>query len=352
MNSAVNDHPALALFTELLSVPSPSAREEQLAQIVKRRLESWGFAPEIDASGNVIVRVPGRRSDAGMCCFMAHIDEIGMAVTAVQPDGSLLVTSSGGLQVYKHGEGPVEVLGDYDSAPGILSLGSTHVQGADQRVITWQNARIITGLTPAELRTLGIRPGSVAVPQRAVCGPYLLGKGDDPLVAAWTLDDRMGAVALLRLLHTLKEEQIVPDRPTVVVFTTQEETGGHGAKAFAMAEHPEMLIAIDGCPITPGAPLTMDGRPGIWSRDRLAHYDQRLLVELCEAARAAGTELQPVCYDATGSDAGLVLAVGGARRVACLGQVRENSHGYEVARLSVFDNLWRTLVQFVRTHRA
>jgi len=34
---------------------------------------------------------------------------------------------------------------------------------------------------------------------------------------------------------------------------------------------------------------------------------------------------------------------------ATIGQVRENSHGFEVARLSVFDNLPNTLVEFLRT---
>jgi hypothetical protein len=33
--------------------------------------------------------------------------------------------------------------------------------------------------------------------------------------------------------------------------------------------------------------------------------------------------------------------------VACFGHVRENSHGYEVARLSVFQNVVNTLVQFM-----
>ena len=52
-------------------------------------------------------------------------------------------------------------------------------------------------------------------------------------------------------------------------------------------------------------------------------------------------------YDAAASDASLVYAAGGAERVATMGHPRENSHGYEVARLSVFDNVWRTLVAFV-----
>ena len=66
-----------------------------------------------------------------------------------------------------------------------------------------------------------------------------------------------------------------------------------------------------------------------------------------QAAERAGTELQPVVYNGAASDASMVSAVGGAYRVACFGHVRENSHGYEVARLSVFENMLETLVAFV-----
>ena len=43
----------------------------------------------------------------------------------------------------------------------------------------------------------------------------------------------------------------------------------------------------------------------------------------------------------------MVYASGAAPRVATVGIVRENSHGYEVARLSVFDNLLNTLIRFM-----
>jgi len=175
----------------------------------------------------------------------------------------------------------------------------------------------------------------------------LFGDADDPMVAAWTFDDRMGVVVLLLLLETLKIESLRPYHPTIVAFTVREEVGGYGAKVLAHNERPEVFIAIDGCPMPPGAPLQLDGRPGIWVKDRFAYSDDRLVQDLCRAAERAGTELQPVVYDSAASDASMVFATGGAYRVATIGQVRENSHGYEVARLSVFDNLLRTLVQFV-----
>ncbi|HXF63435.1 MAG TPA: M20/M25/M40 family metallo-hydrolase, partial [Caldilineaceae bacterium] len=229
------------------------------------------------------------------------------------------------------------------------AMGSTHTASAAEQSITWANVCVLTGLSRAALAALGIRPGSAVLPARDRVGPVLLGPADDPLVAAWTFDDRMGVVALLRLVATLQERNAQPARPLLIAFTVQEETGGHGAKLVALRERPEVFIAIDGCPLPPGAPLSLDGRPGIWSKDRLTHYDHGLILALSAAAQAAGTALQPVVYDAAASDASLVFAAGGAPRVACFGHVRDNSHGYEIARLSVFDRVLDTLVQFVAT---
>jgi len=157
----------------------------------------------------------------------------------------------------------------------------------------------------------------------------------------------MGCVALLRLLEVLKGDGLRPHHPLLVAFTVHEEGGAHGAKVLAHAHRPEVFIAIDGCPIPPGSGLQLDGRPGVWSKDRVTHYDQRLVRALCQAAERAGTELQLLVHDQAATDASLVYSVGGAPRVGVVGHVRENSHGYEVARLSVFDNLLKTLVEFV-----
>jgi putative aminopeptidase FrvX len=343
---SIETHPALQLFAELLAVPSPSGREERLAKLLCEKIAALGDTPRLDAAGNVLVHVPGRYPQAPLCCLSAHMDEIALVVTRIEPDGALLVDRSGGLLPWKLGEGPVQILGDERDIVGVVSMGSAHVAAGD-RAITWKDVRVLTGLTPAQLGEAGIRPGSTAVPIAARRGPVVLGEGDDPLIGAWTFDDRMGVVALLRLLETLHREGIQPYHPTLFAFTVREEGEGQGVKTMAMRERPEVFIGIDGCPMPPGAPLLLDGRPGIWSKDRLGHYDQWLVRDLCQAAKRAGTELQPVVYDNAASDASMVYQVGAAMRVACLGQVRENSHGYEVARLSVFDNLLKTLVQFV-----
>jgi len=51
------------------------------------------------------------------------------------------------------------------------------------------------------------------------------------------------------------------------------------------------------------------------------------------------------------SDATSVLDAGAAPRVGIVGHVRENSHGFEVTKLAIFDNLLRVLIRFVETWR-
>ena len=347
MSSETSSQRILELFTDLLAVPSPSGREERLARVICDKVAVWGWAPEIDAAGNVLVRLSGQDPQAPVTCIAAHMDEIAMVVTSIGDDGSLSVKRSGGLEPWKLGEGPVTILGDEEEITGVLSMGSTHTRGTSDKAITWDQVRVMTGLSPEQLATSGVRPGSTGVPVQAARGPVVFGDPADPMVAAWTFDDRMGCVALLRLLEILKETGGQAKVPTVVLFAVREEEGGYGAKAFAQRERPEVFISIDGLPMPPGAPLKLDGRPGICSQDSCAHYDQALLRDLCGSARAAGTQLQPVVFEAAATDASMTFTAGGADRIAYLGHPRENSHGYEVARLSVFDNVVKTLVAYV-----
>ena len=175
-----HSHEALELFMRLLEAPSPLGREERLARIVTSIIEELGFPCEKDGAGNLTVRL----------------------------DGLLRVDRQGGLYPVKIGEGPVDIVGD-----------------ADTHVLTWRDVYVITGTSPGRLEELGIRVGSSVVPSRFRCGPFVFGEGNDPLVAAWTFDDRMGIVTLLRLLAAVKKENILPSRQTLICFTVHEEGG-------------------------------------------------------------------------------------------------------------------------------
>ena len=94
-------------------------------------------------------------------------------------------------------------------------------------------------------------------------------------------------------------------------------------------------------------PMTLDSRPGIRIRDRSYFYDRELNKALSDSAIKAGTQLQQLVYLTSGSDAGMVGNVGASPKTACLGHIRKNSHGYEIAYLSVFENLYKILWEFI-----
>lgn len=342
------EHPALPLLRELLSVPAPSGREEQMAALVRRHLDESEYSHETDGAGNVLVRLEGSDKDAPLCVLAAHMDEIGVVVTRVEDDGRLCVARSGGLQPHKIGERPLSILGDEATITGVLSMGTGH-GGSQDKAVSWETARVLTGLTRQQLKAAGVRPGSTAVPIASDRGPILFGDPTDPCIGAWTFDDRMGVLLQLLLLKEMKARHTKPHHPTIVAFTIHEEGGAHGAKVLAQRERPEVFIAVDGCPLNGDSGLKLDGCPVAWSKDNKAHYDQRLIRVLQQAAHDAGTELQTAVLG-TGiySDASAVYDCGAAPRVAIVGHARENSHGFEVTKLAVIDKVLQTLLQLVQ----
>ena len=262
----------VTLIRELLTVPAPSGREEQIAAVVKRHLDEMGYAHETDGAGNILTRLEGRKTDGPLCVLAAHLDEVGMVVTKIEPDGSLQVNRSGRISPHKLGERPVTIVGDSGTVTGAVSFGSGHSH-AEAEGIAWEDVRVITGLSREALAKAGIRPGSTAVPTPQGRECLLFGDPADPLLGAWTLDDRAGVAVLLQLLARLKETARQPVLPTLVAFTVHEEGGCHGAKVLAHREKPEIFIAIDGCPWKPGMDLEVDERPAAWSKDALCHYE-------------------------------------------------------------------------------
>ena len=230
-----------------------------------------------------------------------------------------------------------------------LKIRSGHDTKKKDTQIQWEDVKILTGYSSEELKEFGVCAGTRILPLRSDCRPHILGNKKSPLLAAWTFDDRMGVVALLRLLKVLKEEQMKPKMNLVIAFTVQEETSCFGARTLAQKIKPTYFIAVDGCPLASHSPLELDERPGIWIRDRRQFYSIELIEGLSRAAKKAGTELQRAIFTGAASNASSVGLTGCADQVATIGHVRENSHGYEVASLKVFENLFKTLKVFIST---
>ncbi|MFX1285718.1 MAG: M20/M25/M40 family metallo-hydrolase [Promethearchaeota archaeon] len=337
----------IQLFSELLTIPSPSGMEIKLADRIYNKCVQWGYNPERDYAGNVYVQITGQKNSKETCVLAAHMDEIGLMVTQINSDGTLRIERVGGTLTWKFGERPVEIYGEKKVIQGITAMGSGHTVKHTETKLEWKDVHIITGLTPEKLKKYGIKPGTLIAPIQSDRGPILFGEETDPMIAAWTFDDKMGCVTLLNILKKLKTQNVTPLVNLIIAFTTAEEIGCFGAKYLAQSLCPTYFIAVDGCPFASESPMTLDSRPGIRIRDRTYFYSQDLIGILSESAKSAGTELQQLVYTTSGSDAGMVGNIGASPKTACIGHIRKNSHGFEVAYLSVFENLYKTLWTFV-----
>lgn len=278
----------------------------------------------------------------------AHMDEIALVVSRIEPDGKLRVLPSGRMSPVKLGERILQILGDVATVQGVGSSGQDHA--GKQTAAGWNEYRVTTGLTLAQLKEAGVYPGSAIVPVAEGRGPLIFGDPSNPLIAAWTFDDRLGIVALLRLLKLLKEEPVQLRCPLIIAFTVHEEGGAHGAKVLAHRERPEVFIAVDGCPLVPDCDLTANDCPAVWTKDLKTNYDHRLVMALCRAGESVGLSLQRALMPEAYSDASSCYDVGAAPRVGVIGHVRENGHGFEVASFGVMDNVLKVLYAFLEQH--
>lgn len=333
------------LFNELLLIPSPSGMEKSIADFIITICENLGYLPQRDQTGNVYVRIEGENNQE-TCCLAAHMDEIGLMVTKINSDGSLNVERVGGSIPWKYGERPVTIYGDNEKITGIIALGSGHATGSSEGVTDWKTVKVITGLNPETLDNFGIKVGTLITILDSERGPIIMGEESKPMIASWTFDDKMGIVTLIRLLVALKKQEFKPHINLVIAFTTTEEVGCFGAKYLAQSLKPNYFIAVDGCPFASESPMVLD-LPGIRIRDRTFFYSKELINELTQSALNAGTELQQLVYTLSGSDAGYVGNIGASPHTACIGHIRLNSHGYEIAYVSVFEKLYRTLWSFI-----
>jgi putative aminopeptidase FrvX len=220
-----------------------------------------GYEYEQDAAGNLLVRLNGRNPHAPLTIYASHMDEIGFVVTRIEPDGRLRVDRSGGLHPWKLGESPVQILGDKETITGVLSMGSTHGTDQSDKAITWPDVHVLTGLSPDQLQAKGVRVGSPGVPVAESRGPYLFGDPDDPLVAAWTLDDRAGVMTLLRLLARLKGRKYGRMPPPSLPSSPAKNWAGTGPSIWPAANSRRFLSPWTVRPFRPAYPWKLTAVP-------------------------------------------------------------------------------------------
>jgi putative aminopeptidase FrvX len=323
------------LIEQLVMRHSPSGVEADVDELLRQRFKEIGLDAVSDASGNLIVRIPGR--GRGKIAITAHKDEIGALVTELQDGGRLKVRKLGGSFPWVYGEGVVDLLGDTRCISGILSFGSRHVSHAspqyaqkDNAPLRWADAWVETKLSTAELLEAGVRPGTRMVVGRHRKAPFRL----KDYIASYTLDNKASLAVLLELAARIRNP--LPD--VYLVASTREEIGAVGALYFTQRVELDALIALEVCPIAPEYSVRDGDAPVLLAEDSFGPYDESLNSALRCAADNRGIAIQSAVISGFGSDGSIAMKSGHVPRAACLGFPTQNTHGYEIAHLGAIRN--------------
>lgn len=334
-----NDDRLIELLQELVFARGPCGQEDEVRVICQRELAKYADKVWVDEAGNAIglVRASPSRKSGGIqpspVRLMAHMDEIGMIVKRVDPDGTLRVANLGGMRPGCFGQGPVDILADSAVLPGVLSLGSQHstketanVEETRTKAIEWAHVHVFTGRTPKELKRIGVHAGTrVAIARDR---RKLLEMGD--CVAGYFLDDRAAIAALLAVVEELATGKRRPAYDVYFVMTVEEERSSSGAVYASRRLPGETTIVIEIGPICREYGTEFRRDPIIAYGDSSGLFTRSLADELADCSCRIGQNPQKAVWENFGSDASFSKAYGLAPRAGLISIPTQNTHGYEI----------------------
>jgi putative aminopeptidase FrvX len=234
--SADDERAAFEVLEPLVEARGVSGHERAVRDVVRSQLlrMNSAWSTEIDLAGNLVLTLgSGERT----LLFVAHMDEIGLQVKAIRPDGLLECDKLGGLHDHLFQATAIELVTTGGVLPGIALPPPPEVEeGATPRAPFLLD---VGARNAEEAAAVGVAVGDVATV------PKELQRLGTHRAAGRSNDDRVGCAALLLALERIDTEHL--DRRLVFVWSVREETGLDGADAAArtLRPVPETVFAVD-----------------------------------------------------------------------------------------------------------
>jgi putative aminopeptidase FrvX len=234
-----------SIFEELVhftSIPALSGMEDRMISEMVQRFKPLTDEVEVDRLGNVTATFRGKSESEPTMLVFAHVDEVGLMVTKVEPNGYLRFDRIGGVPE-KTLRGQFVDVHTIDGAaryPALVGTIAHHLTPAETKYIvpTTEKMYIDGGWTSAEeVLAKGIRIGSAATYR-----PNLQRLGENR-VAGKTLDNRIGIIILLALAEHISKNR--PKGTVYLVASVQEEFNIRGNMPSFTRLEPHAAICLD-----------------------------------------------------------------------------------------------------------
>jgi len=341
-----------ALMKALTEAPGPSGFEEAVREIVVREFEDLGLDIQFDGLGSVLAS--GNYSAGGPTVMVtAHLDEVGLMVQHITPDGFIRVKTLGGWLRQALPDQRWTVLGREGRVTGVSGIRTIHVTPGAERDRVWslEETFLDVGATSAaEVEAMGIRPGDGIAPESAFT---ILPNGR---YAAKAWDDRVGLAVMLVAARRIEDEGIRIPAEVVWVATTQEEIRLRGAQTSVALAAPDIGISIEAGVAAdfPGMRPTqaqerLGGGPGIFLLDSSMIPNRKFSDLFFDVARDVRITLQPDVLTGYGEDGAEIQRFDTGRPTVNMTVPTRYLHAHTgIIQRSDFDQAVELLIQVLR----
>lgn len=297
----------------LCALPGVAGAEGPVRTAVWERLRPRAERAWVDALGSLVLTWNWEAGGGPRVVLAAHLDEVGLIVTAADGDGLLRFDPVGGIDPRILPGLAVRV--GPAGLPGAVALSPVHLaRGGREQAPEADDLRIDIGARDAEQALAAVGPGERAA---FASTPGPLGR----LFRGKALDDRAGIVAIVAALEALPP----PRGPLAVAFTVQEEIGTRGAAALAAALGADRAVVVEtttaaDLPEVPSARRVtrLGAGPALTSQDGGMIAARPLTEALAAAAVGAGIPFQWKEAAAGGTDGARFQAAGAEVAVVSL----------------------------------
>ncbi|MDQ3766882.1 MAG: M42 family peptidase [Actinomycetota bacterium] len=235
----------LGVCRELSSIAAPSGNEDRLTSALTDHLSMAGLEPIVDRLGQVAVVFGPERVEGPVVMVSAHLDELGLIVRGVDPDGMLRVHRLGGIPERVLPGVRLLVHTRSGDLPAVVGLKSHHLTPPEDKYVARPATELyldIGASSRAETDSAGVRVGD----------PVTYQPGWDDLrggrFSGKSLDNRLGVAALLAYIDRLVSDS--PPIRLIVAFSAQEEFSVRGILALVTKFSPDIVVNVDITPAT------------------------------------------------------------------------------------------------------
>lgn len=225
-----------ALIEALVTTPGVSGRESHVADVIEAALPSAGWVTRRDPVGNLTARKVGKGKKV---LLIAHMDEVGLIVRRITPDGFLKVERLGGISVHTLLGSALDLWTENGRLDALVGAEPAHLVNGTAASNAIEDVFVDVGASSkAEVLAMGINVGDVMTWKSQPCvlkGGRIRGKA---------LDDRLGCFALIKLAELLSSRET--DADITLGFVVQEESMVFESAPIVHQLNFDVVIGVDG----------------------------------------------------------------------------------------------------------